>query len=187
MTTDTEARLLVALMGLPGAGKSTVAAHLRTLGFEIVNRDALRAERYPALGYTARDKALLNEAVYGAVRAALEHRPVVTDGMTLSRRQEVEALREVAVLAGASFLPLLLQCPPEVAEQRVRADEGDAAHPAADRSAELVRIVHGRFETPPPDAVVLDATFASERVCGQAAAVVMSRLANLPPRRPGPA
>lgn len=172
-----DARALVALMGLPGAGKSTLAVCLASrLGLRRIDRDRIRAEHFPALGYTARDKAMLNEAVSEAAARALAAASVVIDGMTLSRAHEVTALRELADAAGAAFVPLMLDCPPEVAEARVAGDRGHANHPGADRDETLVRAVANRFEPPPSDVIALDATLPPASLCDLAVAALGARL-----------
>ncbi len=150
---------VIALMGLPGAGKSTVARFLvEALQLREVNRDAIRAAMFPRCRYSGAEKHAANRAMMHAVEANCRQGIAsVVDGMTFARRAEVETLRTRVADRGFALLPLLLRCPVEVAVARVAADSVDGSHPAADRDAELVRRVALRFEQPPPDVVRIDA------------------------------
>ena len=146
--------VLIALMGLPGAGKSTVAAALA--GATRVSRDAVRASWGAPLGYGEEDKAVLFRAVLfqaGAVLSAGQD--VVLDGMPFSRETDRVAAMALAAEHGAGFVAVLLDLRVEEARRRVA---GEGAHEAADRSAALVDEVAGRFTPPDPSVLVLDAT-----------------------------
>jgi predicted kinase len=174
-----ESPLVVALMGLPGAGKSTLARALASaLPLRIVDRDAIRAALFPRCGYTPTERRASARAVLLAleVNLALGHGCVV-DGMTFSRRRERERVAELAARLGARCVPLLLELPPALAEARVAADTD---HSAGDRDVALVRRVAARFE--PVDAGVprLDAAVPADALVHQALALLAASSA-----RPG--
>ena len=147
-------RRVVALMGLPGSGKSALAARLVTRGFALIDRDAIRAQLFPECAFTHAEKQAANQAVLEALRAhCIAGRESLLDGMTFGRRSEREAVRAIAAEHGFRFIALWLDCPVEVAAARVAAQP----HPAADRDPALVREVAARFERP-EEAVKLDAT-----------------------------
>lgn len=154
---EPDPRLVVALAGLPGAGKSVVARRLaRACGFRLIDRDRVRAAMFPDCRFDEKEKRAANSAVLAAVRAncALGLSSVV-DGWALSRAADRDALRGAAAERGFRFALLLLDCPVEVAARRVAADR---SHSASDRTPGLVREVASRFDPPPADAIAIDAT-----------------------------
>jgi predicted kinase len=167
---------IVALIGLPGAGKSTLAAYLaQTFGLRRVCRDAVRAAMFPRCRYTPTEKRAAFRAVLLAAEVNLAlGEPTMLDGMTLSRERDREKLAELARRLGASLIMLWLDVPLTLARARVAAETRD--HPAGDREAALVDAVQERFEAP-TGAAWIDGSLAPDEVCAQAEAVVRERLA----------
>jgi predicted kinase len=172
------ARVVVALMGLPGAGKSTVARHLISeLPLHLVDRDSIRGALFPRCAFTLAEKDAANAAVFAAVVANCRlGRASLVDGMTFARASELEALRACAAAEGAHLLPLFLDCAVEVAGARIAADR---SHRASDRTPALADSVADRFEAPPADAVRIAADVASGEVCAAALAAVRAVLARM--------
>ena len=170
--------LVVALMGLPGAGKSTVAQALESqLGLRRICRDAIRQAMFPRCGYSFVEKS----AAFRTLLLALEINCLigessVIDGMTFSRRDDFDQVVARADLHGFDVLPLLIDCPPALARARIASDLVEQRHPAADREPELVDIVARRFDTPPAAAIRIDAARPMEEVCRLAFAEVAARL-----------
>jgi predicted kinase len=173
-----EAPLVVVLIGLPGAGKSTVAAALENrLGLRRVCRDAIRRAMFPRCDYSFVEKRAAFRTVLLAVEinGLLGHSSVV-DGMTFSRREDYE---EVLALAGAmdfDVLPLFIDCPPALARERIARDLLEREHPADDREPDLVDAVARRFDPPPAAAIRIDASRPMDEVCRLAVAEVAARL-----------
>jgi hypothetical protein len=150
--------VLVVMMGLPGAGKSTLARALcRTRGYARVDRDAIRAAMFPpekkgsdpistkngSDPFFAAQKAAANEAVWRAAAALLQQRRgVVIDGMTFASQAGRGRARALARRLRARCVEVLVECPVDLARRRVRRSR---AHPARDRSASLVSEVAARF------------------------------------------
>ncbi|MBI2382764.1 MAG: ATP-binding protein [Gammaproteobacteria bacterium] len=151
----TAPRLVVALMGIPGSGKTTLARELaRKTGLSIVDRDSIRAAMFPACRFTEAEKHAANGAVFAAVEAhgALGQGCIV-DGMTFSSPAKRSRLRLLAYRHDLDYAAICLRCPVELAIERVQAQP---RHPARDRDPELVREVATRFAPPEDDALVLD-------------------------------
>jgi predicted kinase len=170
--------LIVTLIGLPGAGKSTVARTLeRKLGLRRVCRDAIRRAMFPHCDYTFIEKRAAFRTVLLAVEInCLLGEPSVIDGMTFSRREDYDQVAALADAHGFDVLPLLIDCPPALARERIARDLMDGRHPAEDREPELVDIVARRFDAPPAAAIRIDAARPMEEVCRLAVAEVAARL-----------
>lgn len=170
--------LVVALIGLPGAGKTVVARHLaEAFGARRVSRDDVRAALFPECSYTPMEK----RAAFRAVLTAIEVNTVlgfssVIDGMTLSRERERARLREASLACGSRYLQLWLRLPPEAARERVKFDLATGRHSAKDRTPAIVDDVIGRFQDPTDDVAVIDATAPVEHVCALAASIVGAEL-----------
>ena len=176
--------LVVALMGLPGAGKSTVAHALESrLDLRRVCRDEIRRAMFPRCDYSFVEK----RAAFRTVLLAIEINCVlgessVIDGMTFSRRDDYDQVVARADLHGFDVLPLLIDCPPELARERIARDLLERRHPAEDREPELVDMVARRFDPPPAATIRIDASRAMDEVCRLAVAEVAARLRSEPVR-----
>ena len=170
--------LIVTLIGLPGAGKSTVARTLeRRLGLRRVCRDAIRQAMFPRCDYTFIEKRAAFRTVLLAIEInCLLGEPSVIDGMTFSRREDFAEVAALAERHGFDVLPILIDCPPALARERIARDLADRRHPAEDREPELVDIVARRFDAPPAAAIRIDAGRPMEEVCRLAVAEVAARL-----------
>src|SRR6185312_17112682 len=89
--TSSSKPIVVALIGLPGAGKSVVARALEDqLGLRRVCRDAIRQAMFPKCSYSFAEK----RAAFRSMLVALEVNCLlgessVLDGMTFSRRRDL--------------------------------------------------------------------------------------------------
>lgn len=167
----------IALLGLPGAGKSELAGRLcAQLPLHRVDRDAIRLAMFPA-----GDSGLLEKrAAFRAVLAAVEvnaaaGRVSLVDGMPFSRSEDFERLQRSLARFGQAVLPLWLDCPVALAQARVQADQAAGRHSAADRSPELVTEVALRFR-PPPGALRFDASLPADQLEVEALAAVLRRV-----------
>jgi predicted kinase len=150
----------VVLLGLPGAGKTTLAEGLmRRFGARLVSRDEIRRCMFRPCTFTDAEKAAAFSAVLGAVRTncALGHLSIV-EGMPFSRRGEYEAVAAAAAAHGRSTMAILLKIDPAVAAERIASEPSAQRAMAADRDTTLPFTVHARFRHPPPSTLELDAS-----------------------------
>jgi len=148
--------MLVIFRGLPGTGKSYLAARLleRKPGFLVVSRDTLRAGIFPRPSFTEEEKGLVDDLVVAITGFLLERgRDVLIDGMALSSAARVEQLAACAESRGLAAAVIECVCREETALARIRSD---TAHPAGDRGEPLYRAVKERFQSLDRPALVVD-------------------------------
>jgi predicted kinase len=170
--TSSNKPIVVALIGLPGAGKSVVARALEDqLGLRRICRDAIRQAMFPKCSYSFAEK----RAAFRGMLVALEVNCMlglssVLDGVTFSRRRDLLRVEAVIRRYGFTPVPIFLDCPPDIARARIADDVLNNRHLARDRTPEIVTEVLVRFEAPPPTALVINATLPAHEVCRRAVA-----------------
>jgi predicted kinase len=154
---------LIAMAGLPGTGKSTLARALsEALDVPVLSKDAIRAALFAPRdvehGREQDDfcaRVMYRAAIFLAQRG--ERRAVILDGRTFSRREQ---LQELAALADGMRLPLRViecVCSPETARARLQADLARGGHPAgAQRDPALYRSLAAAADPIPEPKLVLD-------------------------------
>lgn len=128
--------MLIVMAGLPGTGKSTLAAALaERLNGVVLSKDAVRAAAFGRLvDYSATQDDFCMELVFQTARFLHETRPetaVILDGRTYSRRAQVARLLEAA-----PETPRVIECVCDDEVARARLSAG-AEHPARNRNYEL--------------------------------------------------
>ena len=151
--------MLVALAGLPGSGKTTLAEALQRLtGSPVLNKDIARAALLP--GRTEYSD-VENDAVVETLLQQAEDllragaKSVILDGRTFSKRRQVERLRKFP-------LPLLIvecRCSEQKALSRIAEDK---QHPARDRSADSYRRLRESADPISADLIIDTEALAAE-------------------------
>src|SRR3954447_16212343 len=94
--------MLIAMAGLPGSGKSRLAACLEErLGAVVLDKDRVRAALFPprVLDYSAIQDDISMAAIYQAAAAILGGNPrqaVILDGRTFLRPGQMQSLLDLA-------------------------------------------------------------------------------------------
>ena len=179
--------IVVAVIGLPGAGKSVLARALEDqLGLRRVCRDAIRHAMFPKCSYSFAEK----RAAFRSMLLALEINCMlgassVIDGVTFSRRRDLA--RVDSVIGRYAFTPIsiFLDCPPELARARIASDVENNRHLARDRTPDVVTEVLARFDAPPASALVIDASLPAAEMCRAALAAVAAVRGTAPLAREG--
>jgi predicted kinase len=179
--------VVVALIGLPGAGKTVVARALEDqLNLRRLCRDTIRQALFPRCSYTfAEKRASFRTLLLGLEINCLLGESSVIDGMTFSRRRDLARVDDVVRRYSHVPVPVFLDCPPQIARERVARDLATNQHLARDRTTEMVNEVLARFDPPPPSALVVDATLPPAEVCRQVVDAVASIMGLMPPRLAG--
>ncbi|MFN2504707.1 MAG: AAA family ATPase [Acidimicrobiales bacterium] len=143
---------VVVLVGLPGAGKSQLAAALapRLPDARVIDKDEVRHALFAPCDYTAAERDVTFSAMMDAARYHLGRgRIVLFDGLTFSRRSEVDAAEGVASESRAFSAVVVCDVPVSIAIERCERDAAAGTHPAANRDGDLVRRVAAEMEEPP--------------------------------------
>ena len=163
---------VIVLVGLPGAGKSTLAASLarRLPDARVLDKDAVRHALFAPCDYTSTERDVVFAAMLDAARYHLGRgRVVIFDGLTFSRRAQVAAAEAVAEEAGGFTAAIVCDVPVEVAIERCEADAArGSGHLASNRDAQLVRRVAAEMEEPAGDYLTLDMTSGVEELAEHA-------------------
>lgn len=143
---------LVAVCGLPGVGKSTVAEFITdSLGGTRIRTDAVRTDLFENPQYTSQEK----ESVYGEIldraRATLADGQSVILDATFARRERRLAVSDLAGECGVPFCLVKVVCDQSVAEQRIAEREG-----ISDAGVETHREYRDVFEPVELDHVTID-------------------------------
>lgn len=117
---------LLAVGGLPGTGKSTLAHQLRRFhGFEVVRSDVVRKQDTTPIDYSDQGRSRVYEQVFEAAGAlCAQGRRVIVDA-SFSKHAWRLGYRELARSSGLPPLLLLCHVPERVALDRLEARVGD--------------------------------------------------------------
>ncbi|MEZ4635861.1 MAG: AAA family ATPase [Caldilineaceae bacterium] len=143
-TQQTRPLRLVAVMGLPGAGKSA-AAHLiaQRIDAVLLRSDVIRKEIYPVPRYTPEEGRNIYQEMFDRSATLLARgQSVVLDAMFRADRLRRQAQR-IADEAGASWWLVLVTAPEDVIRRRLATRRDDPS----DADFEIYRLLRAEFES----------------------------------------
>jgi predicted kinase len=165
--------MLIAMAGLPAAGKSTLAFRLsEELGAVILSKDLVRAALFPrpVLDYSSEEDDLSMAAIYRAAGYILQRFPgqaVILDGRTFLRSNHVRDLLALAESVGQPLWVIECVCAEEVARKRLEEDAALARHPARNRTIALYQALKAQAEPLQTPRLVLDTGNLPLEVCAE--------------------
>jgi adenylylsulfate kinase len=155
-------RMLIAMAGLPGTGKSAIAAALeKRLHALLLSKDDIRAQLFPreTINFSREQDDLCMEVIFVMAKYLLKTDPeqtIIIDGRTFSRSYQVEHLLSRA--ESLKVKPVIIECICEdiVAEQRLENDLQAGVHPAENRTYKLYQELKEKAEPIRAERLVLD-------------------------------
>lgn len=163
--------MLIAMAGLPGTGKSTLARQIaESIRGVVLCKDIVRATLFPApvVDYSAEQDEIAMRAIYsaaGAIHRAYPDIPVLIDGRTFSRARQIRDLIAAAESAGAALRVIECVCSEEIARDRISRDAEQGLHPAGNRTPGLHSEVKAHAEPLTIPRLVLDTGFIAPSEC----------------------
>jgi predicted kinase len=154
--------MIIAMAGLPGVGKSTLAGALSVwLDAVVLDKDLVRASLFPPsrVDYTRDQDDFCVDVMYRTAGWLLCRNPatiVILDGRNYARADQVATLRQLAVDLGVPLRIIECRCDDELALARIEQDRATARHPAADRDPALYRRVQAVADPIDPPKLVVD-------------------------------
>lgn len=133
--------MLVIMAGLPGSGKSTIAAQLTaSLGAVLLSKDHVRATLFPPnlIEYSSRQDDFCIEIILQVGGYILERHPrsiIVIDGRTFSKRSQLERIKAASEQYRTVLKIIECVCADETARKRIEQDKG--RHLAGNRNLDL--------------------------------------------------
>ncbi|MGZ0746514.1 AAA family ATPase [Haloparvum sp. AD34] len=153
---------LVVVCGLPGVGKTTVAARAAELiGGDVLRTDAVRKDLFPEPAYTeAESRAVYGELLARAAARLGDGESVVLDA-TFKRRRSRRNARGLARAAGVPLRTIKVECDVSVVEIRIENRDGlsDAdfeIHRKFRREYEPLQIDHSVVDNSGSEAATLE-------------------------------
>jgi predicted kinase len=173
--------VLIAMAGLPGTGKSTLAARLAAaLDGTVLSKDVVRSALFPApvLDYSSAQDEITMSAVYRAAAYILRAhpaRPVFLDGRTFSKPGQLDAPLALTADLGVLLKVIECVCADDVARGRLAADHAAGTHPAGNRTPELYAHAKAAAVPLPVPHLTLDTGVVSIEECVRRAIEYVSR------------
>ena len=149
--------MLIAMAGLPGTGKSTLARalaeDLRYDGIDaiVLDKDETRAALFPppTIEYSTEQDDLCVEIMLQVAAFLLRRDPeqvILLDGRTFTRRSQVEHVTSAAERLSPPLIFIECRCDETTALRRLKDDHAQGRHPAANRSAALYLELRARAD-----------------------------------------
>jgi len=144
--------ILVAMAGLPGTGKSTLARKLEALLPAIVlDKDLIRAAAFPPekIEYTTEQDDFVVQMMLMVADYLFSKNPqqiVILDGRPFAHAYQIQHLVSYAAGAHTSLRVIQCVCSDETARKRLDQEGQQMVHPAKNRGVELYLRMKAAFE-----------------------------------------
>ena len=158
--------MLIAMAGLPGTGKSTLAVRIaERIGGLVLNKDMVRAELFPVVDYSREQDDAAVAWMYGEAAWRIAEQPVIIDGRTFSKSYQVRDLLEAAARMGVESRIIECVASDDAVKVRLERDLAAGLHPAKNRTFEMYSEVKGKAEPLSVPRLTLDTGTTSMEVC----------------------
>lgn len=163
--------MLVAMCGLPGTGKSTLAHQLAAaVGGVVLGKDPVRSVLFPppVLDYSREQDDLTMAAIYSAAAFIIRTHPatpVIIDGRTFLRAYQLRDLLALGDAVGERPRLIECVCSDGHARERLERDHLRGEHPAGNRTFQLYLDVKAGAEPITLPRLVLDTGIAPLQSC----------------------
>lgn len=137
--------MIVAMAGLPGAGKSTLARALAPrLAAVVLDKDRIRDSLFAPshVDYTREQDDFCVDVMYRTTRWLVRRDSatvVILDGRNYARADQIATLRQLAADLDEPLRVIECRCDDEIALARIEEDRAAGRHPAANRDTALYR------------------------------------------------
>lgn len=166
--TDVSTPSFVVVCGLPGVGKSTVAAYLTDASASVrLRTDAVRKEHFETPTYSESETDAVYEMIFDQAREHLTDATTVVVDATFKRRRYRHSAKQVAVDLGVPFTLIKVEAEPAVVKQRIRSRDG-----ISDASVEVYAKHREQFEPLELDHHIIDNSEALAQTYERVDAVV---------------
>ena len=162
--------LVLLLVGLPGAGKTTLARRLApAIGAVTLSRDDIRDAIFPEdlLDYSSEQNQVGTDALLGVLGYLLV-RPkpafIIVDGKPFSRKTEIATVKQLVEASGARLLILHCVAPDAVIEGRLQRGLADERNVRAQRDPEKAARIRAEFEPIDAPHLVVDTSLDGDEV-----------------------
>jgi adenylylsulfate kinase len=163
--------MLIVMAGLPGTGKSSLAAALQPiLGAVVLNKDIVRAALFPApvLDYSPTQDDVCMGAIYEAAKVVHRKFPrqaVILDGRTFLRSYQIHDVLALAASLSTPAHIIECVCADDVAKARLECDLAQGEHPAGNRTFALYLALKAAAEPITVPRLLLDTGKTSLEEC----------------------
>ena len=152
--------MMVAMAGLPGTGKSTLARALaRSAGGVVLDKDVIRSVLFAPehVEYSNEQDDFCQSLMLETAEYLIQRHPglrIFLDGRTFSRRYQLDNVIAAAERLHTPWRIIVCTCSDETARRRLADSAG--VHPARNRSYELYLRLQPQFEQVPEPKLVID-------------------------------